>query len=625
MSTLTHFPGFCRPPAGRAAARGWRLLALAASFLVVAGCQTQGGGKAASTSGTDKVQQDVVDCLSRRSVADICLHGVLKDRKVDLNFAMPSLTDDWELPRRMTPLTYAARFSYPEVVMELLKAGADVTVTASDGSNAIANAGWGCNFIAIPELLAAKADPNSRGPFDYTALHAIADRTNCADDSPRGFRSQLLAWQLIAAGADLTLQSKKGSTPAVIAEKFNRTDLVSIFTRAGNGEKLRTEDLDLLFYTVSINKPQTGKRRYYLERIRGLIQKGANVNFLFENFLSPLAVAEMSGDREVVAILEQAGATRAATAPAFAAIQALRNDPDHRRRMNGMLVNAAQKRETGRLAFALKWGADPNATVSGTTPMAAAVKSGDSEIIGMLAESGAALTGAPAGGSGDMLLDAAEKDMVGAGRALLQSGASPDALLAAIEKASKAWDFERAKKLTLYAGQISLTQSEKFKKTRTVINETHAAWKAAEEEKERKRAAERAAAIAAEREAQARRQANTSQDNRNSCIAQVKRNESWCYQVNGSDARNSCIAQIKGSDTWCYQISDRDEQNSCIAQAKRSDTWCYQIGSRDKQNSCIAQVKRSDTWCYQISDENEKNACIALTKGNESWCYQVNN
>lgn len=116
---------------------------------------------------------------------------------------------------------------------------------------------------------------------------------------------------------------------------------------------------------------------------------------------------------------------------------------------------------------------------------------------------------------------------------------------------------------------------------------------------------------------------NDGKDKRNSCLAQTKHSDSWCYQIKNDDAKNSCLAQTKYGDGWCYQIKSDDEKNSCLAQTKYGDGWCYQIKNDDDKNSCLAQTKYGDGWCYQIKNEDEKNSCLAQTKYGESWCYQI--
>ncbi|XP_071088955.1 serine/threonine-protein phosphatase 6 regulatory ankyrin repeat subunit B-like [Haliotis cracherodii] len=98
---------------------------------------------------------------------------------------------------------------------ELLVAGADVNVQDKDGNTPLMIAvktGWDMSL-----LLKAGADVNLLNGLGKTALHLVGEHQN--DLFGDAVTHESLKEQLIAAGADVNVQDKKGNTPLMAAEK----------------------------------------------------------------------------------------------------------------------------------------------------------------------------------------------------------------------------------------------------------------------------------------------------------------------------------------------------------------------------------------------------------------------
>jgi len=117
--------------------------------------------------------------------------------------------------------------------------------------------------------------------------------------------------------------------------------------------------------------------------------------------------------------------------------------------------------------------------------------------------------------------------------------------------------------------------------------------------------------------------ASPSKDMKNSCLAQTKHDDMFCYGIKNEDMKNSCLAQTKHDDMFCYGIKNEDMKNSCLAQTKHDDMFCYGIKNEDMKNSCLAQTKHDDMFCYGIKNENMKNSCLAQTKHDDMFCYGI--
>ena len=124
-----------------------------------------------------------------------------------------------------TPFLLAALGGFPDIMRELMAAGADPLLTAADGSTALmAAAGYGRihgesraqgeeALEAVQVALAAGIDINTANSIGETALHGAAY-----------FQSDPLVQYLLESGAEVNARNLAGETPLVLAEGFTGSD-----------------------------------------------------------------------------------------------------------------------------------------------------------------------------------------------------------------------------------------------------------------------------------------------------------------------------------------------------------------------------------------------------------------
>ena len=79
----------------------------------------------------------------------------------------------------------------------------------------------------------------------------------------------------------------------------------------------------------------------------------------------------------------------------------------------------------------------------------------------------------------------------------------------------------------------------------------------------------------------------------------------YLYSIATSNAAN---------DSHCYSIRNFDQKNFCLALVKKQDTYCYSIHEPDSKNLCLAQIKNQKSYCYSIKTSDIKNHCLAIQK-----------
>ena len=118
---------------------------------------------------------------------------------------------------------------------------------------------------------------------------------------------------------------------------------------------------------------------------------------------------------------------------------------------------------------------------------------------------------------------------------------------------------------------------------------------------------------------------SSSKETRNSCLANVKHDDSYCYAIDNQDMKNSCLANVEHTDSYCYAINNQDMKNSCLANVEHTNSYCYAINNQDMKNSCLANVEHTDSYCYAINNQDIKNSCLANVKHDDSYCYGIKN
>ncbi len=124
-------------------------------------------------------------------------------------------------PDGFTPLHLAAFFADRATVAFLLGRGADANaVSSNEMSLRPIHSAAAANPDAVEPLLDHGADANAQQVGGWTALHAAADRGNVR-----------LVELLLARGADPSLASDGGQTPADMAETNHRTDALAVLMK----------------------------------------------------------------------------------------------------------------------------------------------------------------------------------------------------------------------------------------------------------------------------------------------------------------------------------------------------------------------------------------------------------
>lgn len=234
-----------------------------------------------------------------------------------------------------TALFFAAQSGDVESAQMLLKAGARVNDTASDGDSALVRAAFTGNGAVARTLLEAGADPNAAG-IGYTALHAAA------------LRGDLQTVQaLLAKGANPNLPLTRGTpvrrfgsqwvlpgtiagaTPLLVAASYLEKEIVRallagganpalgppngttpLLAAAGSAVERLARPSDLIRYgvhdedTPAIPRPEPD----ILETVRALVDKGADVNQANETGETALHAAAQGSLLSVIQLLADKGA-----------------------------------------------------------------------------------------------------------------------------------------------------------------------------------------------------------------------------------------------------------------------------------------------------------------------------
>jgi ankyrin repeat protein len=186
----------------------------------------------------------LVDAVKNKDRAAV---RALLEQRVDVNSTAPD---------RATALHWAANLDDLEIAQLLVRAGANANTANRYGVTPLSLAATNGNAAMIELLLAAKADANGALPEGETVLMTAA-RTGQVDavkmllahgaavNVKEGWRGQTpLMWAaaeghgaaveaLINAGADIRARSKGGFTPLLFAVREGRTRVVRVLLKAG--------------------------------------------------------------------------------------------------------------------------------------------------------------------------------------------------------------------------------------------------------------------------------------------------------------------------------------------------------------------------------------------------------
>ncbi len=189
-----------------------------------------------------------------------------------------------------TPLHSALASRNPGTVSALLEAGAEVEAADSRGDTPLLRAAW--LLLSAPEeatelalqLLAAGADPNTRGQWGRTPLHLAVDHGSAA-----------LVGALLEAGADPGARSLLD-----VAAWSAEPEVVRLLTAAGAEINNRSPDGSFPLHKAVLAKDA--------KRVTAFLEAGANPHVRNAEGDTPLHLAATRADTALVSLLVNAGA-----------------------------------------------------------------------------------------------------------------------------------------------------------------------------------------------------------------------------------------------------------------------------------------------------------------------------
>ncbi|KAL8561456.1 hypothetical protein ACOMHN_046912 [Nucella lapillus] len=182
----------------------------------------------------------------------------------------------------------AVRAGNLEEVVTLLDKGHDADTVNFNGLSGLHLAAKEGHVSVMVELLNRGANPEVRTQKENTPLHVATLA-----------RQAGITRLLLDRGADLNAASKTGFTPLYYAAQENGADIVDMLLQAGADQRIHTECPDVLKHTADGN----------VMGLRKAIQYGADVNQTLKDGLSPLHMAVVLGDLQMVRELITHGAS----------------------------------------------------------------------------------------------------------------------------------------------------------------------------------------------------------------------------------------------------------------------------------------------------------------------------
>jgi len=208
-----------------------------------------------------------------------------------------------------TPLIWAANQNDTDLVVRLLKAGANPKAKNQLGSSALEEAALNANTNAIKALLDAGADPNSPGADNQTPLMIVARTANVA-----------AAKLLLDKGANPNIREKqRGQTPLMWAAASSQGPIVRLLLDRG-AEPDAASDTDLMTPLVSGEpraqpRPPGGEtamlfatREGCMECVKALVEHGAKLDLADPEGVTPLITAVFNTRFDVAKYLIEKGA-----------------------------------------------------------------------------------------------------------------------------------------------------------------------------------------------------------------------------------------------------------------------------------------------------------------------------
>jgi len=192
-----------------------------------------------------------------------------------------------------TPLQLACQIGYKEIIELLVDNGADINSKNNGGGTALHRAAGRCQKDIVEILIVKGADVNARNRGGQSPLHKAAQagpKTNVE--------------LLVSNGANLNAKNNAGATPLDLAEQKGHTEIVELLKKHGAKESPYP----------NINTNQAPKLRQAvedgnIERVKQLIEEGADVNVKYRRGTTVLHLASGAGRMDMVELLISKGAT----------------------------------------------------------------------------------------------------------------------------------------------------------------------------------------------------------------------------------------------------------------------------------------------------------------------------
>lgn len=181
----------------------------------------------------------------------------------------------------------AASSSHPEVILQLLEAGADLEARSGGGGTALHFAVLNRNPAIVRTVIDSGAELEARDSGGMTALHCAAWMA----------RNPAVITALVQAGAELEARAKENLTPLQIAAGMsNNPEIIEVLIGHGADPNARLETGNTALHLAVLNSAEP-------DVIRVLLSGGADPDLRNELGEAPLDVAEKTDDESAIAAL----------------------------------------------------------------------------------------------------------------------------------------------------------------------------------------------------------------------------------------------------------------------------------------------------------------------------------
>ena len=189
----------------------------------------------------------------------------------------------------------AAELGDTDRVLTMLEQGIDINVTDDRGRTAILAATYGNKPDTVEALIQKGADLNLRDQrSDNALLYAGAEG-----------RPEIVKL-MVEAGADTTLTNRFGGTALIPAADRGHVQIVEYLLKHSDVDIDHINNLGWTALLEAVNLGDGGERHTQIVRL--LVEHGADVNLADGEGVTPLAHAKSRDFKDMITILEKAGA-----------------------------------------------------------------------------------------------------------------------------------------------------------------------------------------------------------------------------------------------------------------------------------------------------------------------------